>query len=199
MVVMTVLPVQVTQHVMLGEHEARTRSVFGKEFWRYLGLCLALGVGCFVLAAMVIGAGFLVVRTLRIHFVADGLQWGVWGAIAFCLVIFVATRLSLLFCHVAIGRRTYWRASWNDTRGYFWRILVSYFLTVAPLDVCMFVTYAIVDVFSGAANRPALSYLLTVGVSLFTFASLIVSATCACWLYQRLARTLLAVPGRPAR
>jgi hypothetical protein len=191
-VVVTALPIQVMQEIILGEREPRTRPVFGREFWRYLALCLTIGLGCTVLASVVIGGGFLLTDSFGIHFIEAGSQWVVWGVIALCLVTFVATRLSLLFCHVAIGRAIRWRAAWHDTRGHFWLIFVSHFLTIAPLNAFVIVVSTIDHVSFETTNRRAIPYLLAVGTSLCSSAGLIVSATCACWLYQRLARTLLA-------
>jgi hypothetical protein len=67
LVVMIALPIQVMQYVMLGESESRARSVFGKEFWRYFGLTVAIGTGCIAVALVVIGGGFLLTHTFKVH------------------------------------------------------------------------------------------------------------------------------------
>jgi hypothetical protein len=127
---------------------------------------------------------------LKIRFVGTRFLLVAGGAIALCLVTFVATRLSLLFCHVAIGRRARWRASWGDTRRHFWRIVISHFLTGLPLQACVVCLFVVTR--SSAINQQALPYLFAVGLALFHSAALILGSTCSsCWLYQRLARALL--------
>jgi hypothetical protein len=185
------LPMQVMQQIMLGDDESHSRPVFGRDFWRYLGLTTAIGMGGVAIAVLLIGGGFLLAHTLRVHVVGIWFQWAVWGTIALCLVTFVGVRLSLLFCHVAIGRTIRWRASWNDTRGHVWRILVSHLLVAVPLYACMIGIILVARAWFWPMGQEALAYLFAAGLSLFTSAGLVVGAACACWLYQRLARTLV--------
>jgi hypothetical protein len=193
-VVMTALPMQVIQYVLLGERDSTSRSMFGKEFWRYVGLAITIGLCCIAIAALWLGGGFLLAHSLRIRFPKFGFQLVVWGAIALCLAVFILTRLSLLFCHVAIGRSARWRASWNDTRGHFWRIVVSHFLTGLPIQACVIVLLAIGRTSMGAINQQALPYLFAVGLSFTSTAGLILGSTCSSWLYKQFARTLLERP-----
>ncbi|WP_201644234.1 hypothetical protein [Paraburkholderia metrosideri] len=191
LVVMLSLSIQVMRDVMLGERELTPRRVFGREFWRYLGLSFAIGVGCIVIAVLLVGVGFLLTRSFKGYFGGAGLQLVMWSAIALCVISFVATRLSLLFCHVAIGRSLRWRAAWNDTRGRFWRIIVSHVLAALPVEVGLVGVFVLIHLTLGTSVKLTPPYLAAMVLSLFTCAGLVIGATCACWLYRRLARTLL--------
>lgn len=192
--VMIALPIQVMRYVMLGERESRPRSIFGKQFWRYFGLSLAIGFGCLVIGALVVGIGFSLTHPFKKYLGGTGLQLFVWGTIALCVVIFIAIRFSLLFCHVGIGRAIRWRASWRDTRGHFWRIAVSHMLALAPLEVFLIGLFALLRAWSGMGTRPTSLYPIAIVVSLFSSLGMVVGATCACWLYRRFARVLLENP-----
>jgi heme exporter protein D len=190
--VMIALPIQVIRYVILGEHESRPRSVFGKEFWRYLGVYLAIGFGSMAIGALVVGVGFSLTHSFKNFLGATGLQLFVWITIAVCIVVFIAIRFSLLFCHVGIGRTIRWRASWSDTRGHFWRIFVSHMLALAPLEVFLIGLFALLRAWPGTGGRSV--YPAAIVASLFSSLGMIVGATCACWLYRRLARALLENP-----
>lgn len=190
LVVMLALSIQVMRDIMLGERELHPRRVFGKQFWRYLGLSFVIGVGGMVMTALLVGIGFLLTRSFKGYFGGTGLQLAMWSAIAVCVVSFVATRFSLLFCHVAIGGTLRWRAAWNDTRGHFWRIVVSHILTALPVEVCLVGVFLLVRLMSGTTVKLIPPYLVATVLSLFTCAGLVIGATCASWLYRRLARTL---------
>jgi hypothetical protein len=192
--VMVALSIQVMQYVMPGEYPSRPRSVFGKEFWRYLGLSLAIGFGCIVIGALVVGVGFSLTHSFKNYLGGTGLQLFVWSTIAVCVVIFIAIRFSLLFCHVGIGRTIRWRASWSDTRGHFWRILVSHMLALAPLEVFLIGLFALLRAWPGTEGRSTSLYPVAIVASLFSSLGLVVGTTCACWLYRRLARVLLENP-----
>jgi hypothetical protein len=192
--VMIALPIQVMRYVMLGEPESHSRSMFGKEFWRYLGLSLAIGFGSIVLGALVVGGGFFLTHSFKKYLGGTGLQLVVWSTIALCVVSFIAIRFSLLFCHVGIGRTLRWRASWKDTRGHFWRIIVSHILVLVPLEIFLIGVFAVIRTSSGTAERSTSLYPAAIVVSLFSSLGLVVGATCACWLYRRFARTLLENP-----
>jgi hypothetical protein len=194
LVVMIALPIQVMQYVMLGESESRARSVFGKEFWRYFGLTVAIGTGCIAVALVVIGGGFLLTHTFKVYLGGAVSQLFVLGMIALCFISFFGARFSLLFCHVAIGRTTRWRASWTDTSGRVWRIVVSHLLASVPIEVLLIVMFAVVRKSLGTMGERGLPYFIAAVLSLLTVAGMIVGSSCACWLYRRLARTLLESP-----
>lgn len=192
--VMIALPIQVVRYVMLGEQESHPRSVFGKQFWRYFGLCLAIGFGSIVVGALIVAVGFSVTHSFNGYLGKTGLQLFVWSVIAICVVTFIAIRFSLLFCHVGIGRAIRWRASWRDTRGHFWRIVVSHMLTLAPLEVFLISLFAVLRAWSSTGDRSTSLYPIAIVVSLFSSVGMVVGATCACWLYRRFARVLLENP-----
>ena len=194
LVVMIALPIQVMRYVLLGEHESRPRSMFGKEFWRYLGLSLAIGFGSIVLGALVVGVGFFLTHSFKRYLGGTGLQLVVWSTIALCVVSFVAIRFSLLFCHVGIGRAIRWRASWSDTRGHFWQIIASHILVLVPLEIFLVGVFAVIRTSSGTAGGSTSLYPAAIVLSLFSSLGPVVGATCACWLYRRFARVLLENP-----
>ena len=100
------LSVQVMRYSLLGAKEARSIGFFDKGYWRYFGLC--------VLLSLLLVATFVVVSTIAVAFTV---QWRAhhsrpifFMSVPILLVIvftamFIWIRLSLLFCHAAIGAR----------------------------------------------------------------------------------------------
>lgn len=187
------LSIQVMRYVILGERESHLRRVFGTEFWRYVGLSFVIGIGSIVVALLVVGIGYFLTHSFKAYFGRASLQLFLWGVIALCVIIFLAVRFSLLFCHVAIGRTARWRASWNDTRGHFWRIIVSHVLAGLPVELCLIGGSALIATL-GSAGKSKHPYLVAIVLSLFTSVGLVVGSACASWLYRRFARTLADNP-----
>ena len=185
------LPVQVIQQIMLGEHKFRVGSVFGREFWRYLLLGTIIGLAFCAVAFVVIGGSFLVLHASGFGHGGTRLPLVLLSLVVFCLMMFVATRLSLLFCHVALGGTMRWRASWMDTRGYFWRIVISHFLTALPIQICAGCLLFLGGTASRAMGMEVQSYLFAIAYSLYVVVGMTVGAACSCWLYRRFAKTLL--------
>jgi hypothetical protein len=192
-VVTLALPIKVMQLFMLGDHEYRAKALFGQEFWRYLQLGLAIFFGSIAVVGVLVGSVLLLSHLLGMHLVGWFLAV-ILGVTGMCIGCYVGVRLSLLFCHVAIGRKARWSASWNDTRGQFWKIFLSQILTILPLYACGIIVFALVRIGLGPTDKVVLDALVVIGKSFGTAASLIVGATCGCWLYQRFARTLLTLP-----
>ncbi|RDV00865.1 hypothetical protein [Trinickia dinghuensis] len=193
-IVMIMLPVQVMRHAMLEEHESSASWLFGKIFWRYLWVGLLLVIICIAILALVFGGGFLLAHSLESR-VLRSFVWIVGGVVAVCLVTILWTRLSLLFCHVAIGRTGGWRASWHDTRGHVWRIGLSHLLTALPIQICAIaLILGAYFLFGRTFFSAALPYWVAVGQSLTLPVGLIVGSTCLVWFYRRLANTLLDLP-----
>lgn len=192
--VMVVLPIQVIRHVMLGEHESQPRAIFGNAFWRYLGLSLAIGIGSIVVGALVVGIGFLLTHSFKKPLGGTVVQLIAWSAIAFCVVSFIGTRFSLLFCHVGIGGPIRWRASWTDTRGHFWRIVFSHVLTLMPLYVVCVALFALIRLALETTGDSTSLYPAAITLSLLSCLGLVLGSTCACWLYRRFARVLAENP-----
>jgi hypothetical protein len=186
LVVMVALPIQVMQYALEAEH-GNPRPMFGKEFWRYLGLCLAFGFTILLLGIIPLAIGLLLARGHS----SRSLLSLAWCVIMMCLVVFISIRFSLLFCHVATGHKARWRACWSDTRGYFWRIFVSHFLTGLPIQVLVIALIAIAYFLIPVANRPLLPWISAIGFALTIPVSLVFGSACSCWLYTRLANTLL--------
>ena len=185
------LPMHVMQIIMIGDHEFRLSSIFGKPFWRYLGLGSVIGAGfCGILVLVMVG-GFFVFHALGFHKPGIWLPSGLAGVVTFCLLIFVATRLSLLFCHVAIGGTIRWRASWNDTRGHFWKILLSQLLIGLPTQFVMIAIFLLGRVLAKSMGADAWAYLFAIISAPVEVIGLIVGAACLCLLYRRFAETLL--------
>lgn len=91
----------------------------------------------------------------------------------------------------AIGGTMQWRASWTDTRGHFWRIVISHLLTALPIQIGVVSTFIVYRALSTVLDANALAYLLAFGLPLFAATGLIVGAACSCWLCRRFAQTLL--------
>lgn len=188
---MMALPVDVMRYVMSGEQEAGPRRAFGSGFLRYVLLTLIFIIGGVAISALVVGGGYFLTHFFKAYLGGTRLQLTVWGVIAVCVVSYLAIRLSLLFCHVAIGRAMRWRATWKDTGGHFWRIVFSHLLTAVPIQLCMFGALALVKASVRATGTLPFPYADTMIRSLSASVGLVVGATCACWLYRQFARRLL--------
>jgi hypothetical protein len=188
---MIALSIQTMRYVMLDEHESRPGRGLGKPFWRYVGLSVIVGMGWLIIAALVVGMGFSVTHRFPDHFGSTAAQLVVWGLIAACIASFVTIRFSLLFCQVAIGRSMRWRAAWKDSRGHFWRIILSHILVALPFELCLFGVFALLRKSSGTAVNPGSPYLVAFIFTFFLAVGLIVASTCSSWLYRRYAQRLL--------
>ncbi|WP_144140334.1 hypothetical protein [Paraburkholderia sp. BCC1884] len=188
-VVMVALSVTVMQQIMLGEPELRLSSMFGKEFRRYFRVSAMLMLALVAVGVVLIGGGTVAFRAL-------GLRHAVWfealllGAIIVFLCIFVFTRFSLLFCHVAIGGDMKWRAAWKDTRGHFWRIALSHLLTGLPVGICAIGLLLLARVAFRSLDTVTVAYVVAIVQSLFTVVGLVAGSACSCWLYRRFALKL---------
>jgi hypothetical protein len=188
------LPVDVMRYVMLGEQDAGRRRAFGSGFLRYLLLTLIFVIGAIVIGALLIGVGYFLTHFFKGYFGTTRLQLIAWGVIAACVVSYLGVRFSLLFCHVAIGRAMRWRATWKDTRGHVWRIVLSHLLASVPVQLCLVGTIALTHASIRATGRLPFPYFDAIFRTLFTSVGLVVGATCACWLYRRFAERLLENP-----
>jgi hypothetical protein len=184
------LPVQVMQQLMLGSGEHRRRPIFGNDFWRSVGLSVLIGIPCCVGIFVVIGGAYITLRAVGFHHATLWFSLFLLALVAFCLTFYVVTRLSLLFCHVAIGLPMQWRASWSDTRGYFWRITISPLLATLPIQVCVIGILLLGRTVFSSMNLEVSSYLFAIGKSTSIVMGIIVGAACSCWFYRRLANAL---------
>ncbi|GAB2891964.1 hypothetical protein GCM10027093_28960 [Paraburkholderia jirisanensis] len=188
MAILTALPVQVIQQILRGS-TGRTSAIFGREFWRYLGFGLLLGIGAALVAGVFGVLGYLAfVESGNAH-APVWLRVGAVGLVTLGVLLFAGCRMSLMFCHIATGGPMRWRASWQDTRGHVWRIIVSHFLTLLPIQLAG-VGLGIAGAFwIPRGHTGALDYLLQLCSALFWVAALTVGGACSCWLYKRLAHS----------
>lgn len=198
------LAVQTMRFTLSGAWVAGLAAFLGRDFWRYLGLgaamlplYLAMSAAWLVAAAIVAGSLALFQTRYGLHdrsFVA-GLVSGVLASSALVGVgamAFVGARLSLLFCHVAVGRSARWRAAWSDTRGHCWSIWFAQgavALSVGGAFAAFLLVGAIV--LWGTRWQPQFAYVSALGQSVWAVASCCTSSACSAWLYRRFAATLL--------
>jgi hypothetical protein len=185
------LSVQVMRYSLLGADEARSISFFDKGYWRYVGLCALLGLLVLVFAVV---ATVVVAFTLRRH--------GHQGRSAFLMLLplvlviavvamFIWIRLSLLFCHAAIGARASWGAAWRDTRGRYWSILTTHSVTALPLWGIGIVLIAIKRKAAGSMTTDGFAYWSSVGGALWMIFAISLGAACSAWLYRRYSAAIL--------
>jgi hypothetical protein len=186
--ILTALPVQVIQQILRGA-TGRTSAIFGREFWRYLGFGVLLGIGVAIIAGVLGVLGYLAFVESGNRHAPVWLRVGVVGLITAAVLLFVCCRVSLMFCHIATGGPVRWRASWQDTRGHVWRIIVSHFLTLLPIQIAIVVLGIAAAFWIPRGHAGALGYLLEVGGALFWVVGLTVGGACSCWLYKHLAHS----------
>jgi hypothetical protein len=185
------LSVQVMRYSLLGAEEARTIGFFAKGYWRYVGLCALLGLLVVVFSVV---ATVVVAFTLRRH--------GDHGRsvlltllplvlLIVCVAMFIWIRLGLLFCHVAIGARASWGAAWRDTRGHFWSMLMTHFVTGLPLWAAVIVFVVIKRIAAGSMTLDGFAYWSSVGGALWTTFAISLGAACSAWLYRRYSAAIL--------
>jgi len=192
-IVSAILSVRVIRYALFGDASRSRDGALG----RYILLMLIAfgGILAFLLALIVAAA--VLIHTVKSSGAIRDLSYGVLGSygavylLALCLIAFVWTRLSLLFPHTAAGGKIRWRSAWQDTRGHFWVMIVTFGLTILPI--------MIVSVVLGYVRLYALRQLdvsgLTYDIATFlstaaTVLSMITGAACSAWVYRRFATAL---------
>jgi len=185
------LSVQVMRYSLLGAEDARSIGFFEKGYWRYVGLCALLGllVAVFAVVCTVVIAFTLLRHGHHGHWVL--LMLLPIALVTVCVAMFIWTRLSLLFCHAAIGARASWGAAWRDTRGHFWSILMTHFVTALPLWGIVIVFVAIKRTAVGSMTTDGFAYWSSVGGALWMIFAISLGAACSAWLYRRYSATIL--------
>jgi hypothetical protein len=186
--ILTALPVQVIQQILRGG-TGRTSAIFGWEFWRYLGFGVLLGIGAALVAAVLGVLGYLAFLESGNGHAPLWVRVSVVGLITVGVLLYGGCRMSLMFCHIATGGPMRWRASWQDTRGHVWRIIVSHFLTLLPIQIASVGLGIAAAFWVPRGDAGTLGYLLELGSALFWVAALTVGGACSCWLYKRLAHS----------
>jgi len=185
------LSVQVMRYSLLGAEEARSIGFFDKGYWRYLGLCVLLGL---------LAAVFAVVCTVIFVFTLLGHGHHSRSAFLMPLLIalvtvgvamFIFIRLSLLFCHAAIGARASWGAAWRDTRGHFWSIMMIHLMISLPLIGIVISFVAIKQKVVGNIMTDGFAYWSSVGWALWMIFAISLGAACSAWLYRRYSASIL--------
>ncbi|WP_321935296.1 hypothetical protein [Paraburkholderia sp. J8-2] len=182
------LAVDVLRFLLLPERPAVPEPLFGRSFWRYLGVTWALLFALVVLAAIAVVFALGVVFVLMLSHVHAPLSVPllVGGAaiVSQFLGIFLVTRLSLLSTHVAIGGSVRIAEAWRDSRGRFWRLWLTQAVATLPLlllaRIAMHTPLAM-------ARPGGISALFE---ALADVAGACIGGACAAWLYRIYAQRL---------
>jgi hypothetical protein len=186
------LPVQIARYVLLGPSKARASRFFDRGFWRYWGVCLAIGISVGAVAVAVAVALYLVIRGLghRLDHASSLVPLMVAGLLGAVVFIYLNARLCLLLCHVAIGGGARWRAAWRDTRDHFWAIWGTHFLVALPLSMVLIICYrlapAVLRVLGGNSATWFFGVVPTLGFTIL----IMLNVSSSAWLYRRYANEI---------
>ncbi|RKP49337.1 hypothetical protein D7S89_11245 [Trinickia fusca] len=174
----------VVRHTLLGATATQGFAFVDKAFWRYVGASLLIVLG--ILAAVV-------VLSLVVVFALGSRPTWWWPMALIALVAWlVGVRASLVFTHIAIGNTIQWRAAWQDSRGHFWSITLTYLIAMLPLIAVALVFVAGYELalrdMIGAAYQ---AQLIALGAAVWMYATCSLHAACSAWLYRRYAVQLL--------
>lgn len=185
------LSVQVMRYSLLGAEDARDIGFFDKGYWRYVGLCALLGLLVALFAVVCTAIAVFVSLSHGLHGRSVVLTSLPVVLVIVCITMFICTRLSLLFCHAAIGARASWGAAWRDTRGHFWSILMIHLVTALPLIGFVIVFVAIKRTVVGNMTSDGFAYWSSVGWALWMIFAISLGAACSAWLYRRYSASIL--------
>ena len=172
------LSVQVMRYSLLGAEEARSIGFFDKGYWRYVRLCALLGLLVALFAVVCTAIAVFTMMRHGLHGRSVVLTSLPVVLVIVCITMFICTRLSLLFCHAAIGARASWGAAWRDTRGHFWSILMIHLMTALPLIGIVIVFVAIKRTVVGNMTTDGFAYWSSVGWALWMIFALSLGAAC---------------------
>jgi hypothetical protein len=185
------LSVQVMRYSLLGAEEARSLDFFDKGYWRYLGLCVLLGLLATVFAVVCTVVFVFTLLGHSHHSRSAFLMPLLIALVTVGLTVFIFIRLSLLFCHAAIGAQASWGAAWRDTQGHFWSITMIHIVTSLPLIGIVIVFVAIKRTVMGNLTTDGFAYWSSVGWALWMIFALSLAAACSAWLYRRYSASIL--------
>jgi hypothetical protein len=195
-VMLIVVSVQMMRHSLLGADLSRSLELFDEGFFGYVGLCFLIGLVVVVFLAgvfptAVIGVGFIQIKLgYRAHILIFA---STFGLAALSAVIFVGVRLTLLFCHVAVGRGLPWRAAWRDTNGHVWSIWSTHFVTCLPILIVVVVGYLVGH---NAIVHPSSAMQTSFWAAFQAICAIVavsVSAASSAWQYRRFADHILKI------
>jgi len=192
-IVASILSVKVIRYSLFGDTPPNGDGALR----RYLLLLLITTVGfiVFLLAAVAVIVG-LIFAMKRGGFAHGSTRQmltisALIYALAICAGIFVCGRLSLLFPHAAAGGKLLWRHAWQDTRGHFWVVIATFFLTTLPIMIVSgslgFLRLYAVTHFDASGLTYDIAAFLS---SAATVLSVVTAGACSAWVYRRFAREL---------
>jgi hypothetical protein len=188
--VMNLIVVQAMRFVLLGDGD--TATIIGRDLWRYCGITLGI---LLVSATGVVAASMIVAKLLPnigIHAHARALT--MTSACAFVmLAVWLNLRLSLLPCHIAVGRPLNLPAAWRDSRHNTLRIASFHFvlwLTLCAFAVPVALVGGVVAITLGEGRHGPVFGLLQM---LAYGPMLVVLGAGSAWMYKRFANTLPGV------
>ncbi|WP_323122855.1 hypothetical protein [Burkholderia alba] len=184
--------VQAMRFTVLGAPVARPHRQFGSPFWRYVRLTLAYTLLMFLALALTAGAIFLILHFWPMKRAAAVFLIGLFSVGVGSVLFFVSVRISLLFCHAALNRRTDWRAGWRDSADHVWSISLTHLVASLPMIVATIALTLIQLHLAPILHLDALSLLFAIAGGALTFVGATVSGACSGWLYRRYADRLLA-------
>lgn len=183
------LGIHTYRYTILGAQAAREGSLLNGTFWRYVWASIQIGLllGVCMVVCMAIGVG-LDYATQSTSFALTATL----AVLAVVAMIYVLVRVGLIFPQIATGRRKSWRAAWHDSRGHFWIMWGTVFLTTLPM-IGILLLFAVVLYFTMTYAVPGSSALVNVVVQA-AVAVIWITVTAAVhgWLYRRFANQLLA-------
>jgi len=180
----TILAVQVMRYSTMGAEKSRSVQVMDAGFRRYAGLLILLALASIPLIAAFAILGLVETIVFHMH----GLVVAICGTvIILCVAIYVYLRVSLVFCHVALGGRTRWRAAWADTREHVWTIAAARFVTTAPLLGLFILSMILKPTLVRYLSSDSVTYGYAVAVALCSWLAISAGAASSAWLYQRFA------------
>lgn len=191
-VLFSLLTVQAVRFVLLDSREADAEPLFGRNYWRYLGLACVLYLFIAFVAVLGLALWAAVAFALTKHQpdlsslvrIAKGPSILLIIGIAF----FIWLRFSLLSTHVAIGGAVRVRATWSDTRGHCWSLLLTSMVAALP----MMVVSGAMALGEVAARQHGLGGVDAFGRAIANVGTFCISAACSAWLYRRYAVRLAA-------
>jgi hypothetical protein len=184
LMVIPVLAVLVMRYSTLGAEKSKSSRLMDSGFRRYLGLLIILALAAIPLIAAF--AIFSLVGTLAFHM--HGVVVAICATgIMLCIFIYLYLRVSLVFCHVALGGRTRWRAAWADTREHVWTIAAARFVTAAPLFGLVILATILKPALVRHFPSDSVTYAYAVATAACDVLGTSASAACSAWLYRRFA------------
>ncbi|VVD95264.1 hypothetical protein [Pandoraea cepalis] len=196
LVAFSVLVIHVFRYTILGPDAARQGRWYGRDLWRYLWTSTQVFVG-FATVWLVVGIGVVLAMRATGHGNSSA-GLATFCVLLICMVLYVLTRVSLIFAQIGAGRSKRWRAAWQDSRGHFWAMFGTTIGTVLPLIIAGIVVTALFAALlrvAPAAKSVALGTLVLQTV--MSVAWIAVSTGSAAWLYRRFADQLLTLDDAP--